>query len=137
MSDKDIVDTLDYRAEHIDFYMDDYGQQYYTIWGGTEIGFGAYNMNYKEDMKSMIDNKLDIITIFPELHKDGIYGAELRWFDNAGWDDIKLTYKGRILWIYDVGKRDRPEAEEWVKEFICDSIPRLYSWKDFWKKEIN
>lgn len=31
MSDKDIVDTLDYRGEHVDFYMDDYGQQYYTI----------------------------------------------------------------------------------------------------------
>ena len=132
---EEVVDSLDYRGEHVDFYMDDYGQQFYTVYDGGEISFGSYNNNYKEDMKYVIDRKLDVITTCPELQKEGIYGAELRWFDNGGWDDIKLTYKSRILWIYDVGRRDRPEAEEWIKEFICESISRLRGWKGFWKKE--
>ncbi len=137
MPDKDIVDTLDYRGKHVDFYMDDYGQQFYTVYDGEEISFGSYNTNYKEDMKYIIDRKLDIITTFPELKKDGIYGAELRWFDNAGWEDIKLTYKGRILLIYLVGGGDRSESEKWIQGFIHDAILRLYSWEDNMKKEIK
>ena len=117
--------------------MDDYGQQFYTVWDGGQISFGSYNTNYIEDMKYLIDKKLDVITTFPELQQEGIYGAELRWFDNGGWDDIKLTYKCRILWIYDVGKRDRPEAEDWIQEFIGNSIAMLRGWKDFWKRQIN
>lgn len=123
MSDKDIVDTLDYRGEHVDFYMDDYGQQFYTVYNGEEISFGSYNTNYKEDMKYVIDRKLDVITIFPELHKEGIYGAELRWFDNSGWDDIKLTYKGRIIQIYTVGNRNAT----YINEFILDAKSKLHN----------
>lgn len=81
----------------------------------------------------MIDNKLDIITIFPELHKEGIYGAELKWFDNGGWDDIKLTYKCRIIRVYTVGNRNAT----YINEFISDAKSELHKWKDFWKKEDN
>ena len=129
----EIIDTLDYRGEHVDFYMDDPGQQIYTVFEGEEIGFGAYNFNYKNDMKYMIDRKLDLITDFPELIQEGVYGAELRWFDNSGWDDIKLTYKGRIIKIYTVGNRNAT----YINEFISDARTELHNWKDFWKKETK
>ena len=132
--EKDKIDeVLDYRGYHVDFYFDDPGQQIYTVFDGEEIGFGAYNSNYIDDMKYIIDNKLDTITNFPELQKEGIYGAELRWFDNAGWDDIKLTYKGRIIHIYTVGNRNAT----YIAEFISDARSELHKWKDFWKKETK
>jgi len=130
---EEIADSLDYRGEHVDFYMDDYGQQFYTVYDGGEISFGTYNKNYKEDMKYIIDRKLDVITTFPELQQEGIYGAELRWFDNGGWDDIKLTYKCRIIHVYTVGNRNAT----YIAEFISDAKSELYKWKDFWKKEDN
>ena len=46
-----INETLDYRGYHVDFYFDDPGQQIYTVFEGEEIGFGAYNSNYIDDMK--------------------------------------------------------------------------------------
>ena len=131
--DNEIIDTLDYREQHIDFYNDDYGQQVYTVWNNENISFGTYNSNYKSDMKYLIDRKLDLITDFPELMPEGIYGAELRWFDNSGWDDIKLTYKGRIIKIYTVGNRNAT----YINEFISDARKELHNWKDFWKKETK
>ena len=107
MNEKDKLDeSLDYRGYHVDFYFDDPGQQIYTVFEGKEIGFGSYNSNYIQDMKYIIDNKLDVVTQFPELKDRGVYGAELRWFDNAGHDDLQLTHRSRIIAIYLMGSRD-------------------------------
>lgn len=101
MSDRKIVDSLDYRKVHVDFYDDDYGQQVYTIWEGKEFGFGAYNLNYKEDMKYLIDEKFDLITRFPELQQERIYGAKLSFFFNGyGYRDIGLYARGRLIKVF-------------------------------------
>jgi len=108
MNKKDKIDEeLDYRGYHVDFYFDDPGQQIYTVFEGEEIGFGAYNSNYIDDMKHIIDNKLDVVTRFPELKDQGVYGAELRWFDNNGYDDLQLTHRSRVIKIYLLDGRDK------------------------------
>ena len=110
MEEKEVCDTLDYRGFHIDFYNDDYGQQVYTFWEGKELGFGTYNFNYKEDMMYLIDDKLDIITRFPELQKESIYGAKLEWFTERNKRDIKLTYKSNLIKIY--RSPEKPDIDE-------------------------
>lgn len=52
-------DILNYRGYEIFFWIDDYGQQMFTLWKDKEIGFGAYNSLYKEDMKYLIDKELN------------------------------------------------------------------------------
>ena len=101
--DMKVVDTLDYRGIHVDFYDDDYGQQVYTYFDNEEIGFGAYNMNYKEDMKYLIDKKLD--TIYEFDLDSGYLGTCISWFDNNGWEDIKITYRTRTLKVINTEKR--------------------------------
>ena len=91
----EIIDSLDYRDVHIDFYIDDPGQQVYTNWEGRIISFGAYNTMYKEDMKSLIDKKLD--TIYEFDINSGYLGTCISWFYNNGWDDIIITYRSRII----------------------------------------
>lgn len=98
-------ESLDYRGFHVDFYLDEHGQQVYTIFNGKEISFGAFNSNYINDMKYVIDNHLDLITTFNNLQAKGVYGGSLWWFDNSGYDDIKLEYRGRIIAIYTLGDR--------------------------------
>ncbi len=94
-----IVDSLDYRGFHVDFYDDDPGQQVYTNWEGRTVGFGAFNLQYKEDMKCLIDEKLDLITRFPEL--ENIHGAKLSWFYNGnGYQDIGLYYRSRLIRVF-------------------------------------
>jgi len=113
----DIVDTLDYRGFHIDFYNDDYGQQVYTIFEGETLNFGAYNTNYIDDMKYVIDNKLDVITNFKSLRKKEIYGAELRWKnDNA----IILTQRGEIKATYNHLNR-KTITKDRIKQIITDA----------------
>jgi len=113
----EIVDSLDYRDVHIDFYNDDPGQQVYTEWEGRTLGFGAYNTMYKEDMKKLIDKKLD--TIY-EFDKDsGYLGTCISWFDNNGWDDIKITYRTRIIKIVLTSK---PRTEVNLTESIIELL---------------
>lgn len=45
----------------------------------------------------MIDEHLDVIT---RDFGDDFHGACLRWFDNAGYRDIKLEYRQRILKVF-------------------------------------
>lgn len=52
---------------------------------------------YKDDMQYIIDEKLDCITRFEDI---GISGAQLRWFDNYGFRDVKLTYRLREIAVY-------------------------------------
>ena len=115
--DMEVIDTLDYRGIHVDFYDDDSGQQVYTFWEGQTKGFGAYNTMYKEDMKGLIDKKLD--TIY-EFDKDsGYLGTCISWYDNNGWDDIKITYRTRIIKIVLTTK---PRAEVNLTENIIELL---------------
>lgn len=101
------VETYTYRGISVDIYNDDYGQQFYCTLFGEEVGFGAFNLNYREDLEYLIDEKLDVITRFPKFR-----GSSLRWFDNGGYRDIKLVYKQRILKIFLVGDPEKVNFEQ-------------------------
>ena len=90
------MDTLEYRGETVKFFSD--AEQVFTSYRGKYIEFGRMNTGYKDDMKLVIDEYLDTITRFEEDPR--LWGAKLTWFQNAGFDDVKLTYRGRIVKIY-------------------------------------
>ena len=125
------VDSLDYRGIHVDFYNDDYGQQVYTYFDNEDIGFGAYNMSYKEDMKYLIDKKLDVITRFTNLRDEGINGCELAYFDNLGYRDIRLTYRLRELQVF-VVDGFVSDMDAYIEELIpkCETILRAHKTKE-------
>ena len=92
------LDSFTYRGITVDFYEDCLGHQVVAMWKDKVIEFGEYNTVYQDDMKLIIDDHLDTITRFsgkPEFH-----GSKLTWFQNGGFRDIKLVYKGRLLKIY-------------------------------------
>lgn len=105
--DSNFVETYTYRGISVDIYNDDYGQQFYCTLFGEEVGFGAFNLNYREDLEYLIDEKLDVITRFPKFH-----GSCLRWFNNGGYRDIKLVYKQRVLKIFLVGNPEMVNFEQ-------------------------
>lgn len=105
--DSNFVETYTYRGISVDIYNDDYGQQFYCTLFGEEVGFGAFNLNYREDLEYLIDEKLDVIARFPKFH-----GSCLRWFNNGGYRDIKLVYKQRLLKIFLVGNPEKVNFEQ-------------------------
>lgn len=99
-----IVDSIDYRGQHLDFYNDDAGQQVYTYlpWNPKEnecIGFGSYNTQYKEDAQHLVDQYLDTIWEYGNDSLD-LWGGKLEFFFNGGYRDIKLTYRRRTLKLF-------------------------------------
>ena len=88
--------VLDYRGYHIEFFPDNEANQMCTIWEDKKVGFGVNNVNYLEDMKRLIDSKLDLIY---EIKNISPY-LRLKYFNNNGNRDIKLEYRGRLLKIY-------------------------------------
>ena len=49
-------------------------------------------------MCRFIDRQLDLITTFPKSPE--FQGAQLEWFNNNGYRDICLKYKGRVIKIF-------------------------------------
>lgn len=98
--DPDYVETVSYRGFDFDVYIDDPGQQYYTEWEGETMSFGAYNSLYREDIKFLVDDKLDTIYTFGSREEIKYFGARLKWFQNAGYRDIGLYYRGRLCRVY-------------------------------------
>lgn len=119
-------DTLNYRGIDVDFYSDDYGRQVYSYLDGIRIDFGTCNTSYKDDMKKIIDQKLDLIKLYPELP-----GMKLEYFQNGSFRDIHLVYKFRELQVYlihpkEVGDKDTEniitfQADKFVSEYIKEN----------------
>lgn len=102
------VSIFKYRGYEVEIFIDDYGQQFYCYLDGEEIGFGAFNTEYKEDLKYLIDKKLDFID-----YVSG--GGILEWFDNGNYRDIKLSYHGRIIKIFLVSGIAKISSEDLEK----------------------
>jgi len=49
-------------------------------------------------MCRFVDRELDLITTFPKSPE--LQGAQMEWFNNNGYRDIRLKYKGRVLKIF-------------------------------------
>ena len=91
-------DTIEYRGFTIDFLSDPAGVQCFGKCNDWLVDLGLNNIYYKEDMSRFIDRQLDLITDFRD--SPNFAGAQLSYFNNNGFRDIKLSYKGRILKIF-------------------------------------
>lgn len=121
MDDK--AGSLDYRGFHVDFYFDDPGQQVYTVFENEMISFGSYNDHWEDDMKYIIDDKLDIIT---RDFGDDFFGAELKWFKNAGHEDIGLYYKMRLIKVYACANRNSVNLDsDALEKLKSDALTQL------------
>lgn len=128
------ADQLDYRGFHVDFYEDPLGKQLFTFWNNQRLDFGTDNINYKDDIKLLIDNKLDVITRFKELQN--IEGAKLEYFQNSTYRDIRLIYQGRILKIY-LQTKDNSLFESALNSLIADAKKTLLYFYNLSLKDQN
>ena len=90
--------TIEYRGQTIEFILNPDGHQVFAKWKDKKIDLGLDNIYYKEDMCRFVDRTLDLITTFPKSPE--LQGAQLEWFNNNGYRDIRLKYKGRVLKIF-------------------------------------
>ena len=102
-------DTIKYRGFTIDFLSDPAGVQCFGKCNDWLVDLGLNNIYYKEDMCRFIDRQLDLITDFRD--SPNFAGAQLSYFNNGGFRDIKLSLKGRILKIFLVAG---PVDETWI-----------------------
>ena len=102
-------DTITYRDQEINFLSDPSGVQCFAQWNGELIDLGLNNIYYKEDVCRFIDRRLDLITEF--LDSPNFIGAKLEYFHNGDYQDIRLSYQGRILKIFLVAG---PVDETWL-----------------------
>lgn len=110
------IDSFSYRGFDIGFYEDTLGHQITAIWNDSLYEFGVYNTtSYKDDMKLIIDDHLDTITRFEE--QPAFRGAKLERFQNAGFSDVRLSYKGRILAVW-----PSPENIELIEDLSVELI---------------
>ena len=127
MDDK--AGSLDYRGFHVDFYFDDPGQQVYAVFENEVISFGSYNENWEDDMKWIIDERLDVIT---QDFGEDYAGTCLRWFDNGGHQDIGLYYKRRLIYVWVTADRNLVDFAvlEKVKQEAADRLKQGFKYKD-------
>lgn len=102
------ISVLNYRGYEIGFWNDDCGQQVFTVWEDKELGFGSYNYNYEDDMKYLIDEKLDKIA--------DDYRWRLSWFYNGYNRDIKLEILNRIIKIWLVEDESKINIDKIIEE---------------------
>lgn len=115
------IDTLEYRGFRVLFYEDISSHQLIAVWENKIYEFGVYNTQAREDMKLIIDDHLDTITRFEE--QPAFYGAKLERFQNAGFWDIRLWYRRRLLAVWpDPVDQERVEAQ--AAELILDELRR-------------
>ena len=117
----DPIDTLEYRGFRVLFYEDLSGHQLIAVWENKIYEFGVYNTQAREDMKLIIDDHLDTLTRFSE--QPAFYGAKLERFQNAGFWDIRLWYRGRLLAVW-TDPVDQERVESQAVELILDELRR-------------
>jgi len=97
MEEERPIETIEYRGYSVPVYIDDYSQSYWCVIDNEEIGLGTYNFRYEDDIRYLVDSKLDTIDL-----PDKISGARLSWFFNGinGDRDIQLSYRTRVVKIW-------------------------------------
>lgn len=124
------IDTLEYRGFRVDFYEDVSGHQLIAVWENNIFEFGVYNTQAREDMKLIIDDHLDTITRFEE--QPAFYGAKLERFQNAGFSDIRLIYRGRLLKVWvNPSPQELPIIENSASEALIDELRRRKSSQNY------
>ena len=116
------IDTLEYRGFKINLYEDREGRQLVAIWQNQLLELGRDNTVYQDDLRMVIDDHLDTISRFEDY--PNLYGSKLEYFQNAGFRDAKLSYRGRILKIYTIGNSCNEET------LIQDALFSLLRYKN-------
>ena len=91
-------DSIEYRGEEINFLSSVDGVQCFAQCRGKLIDLGLNNIYYKEDICKYVDRELDLISDFRNC--PNFTGAKLEYFNNSGFRDIRLCYRGRILKVF-------------------------------------
>lgn len=117
------IDTLEYRGFKVNLYEDREGRQLVAIWQNQLLELGRDNTVYQDDLKMVIDDHLDTISRFKNY--PNLYGSKLEYFQNAGFRDIRLVYRGRILKIYTIGDNCIDE-----KAVVQDALFSLLRYKN-------
>ena len=91
-------DSIKYREQIVDFLSDPAGVQCFAKWNNELLDLGLNNIYYKEDMCRFLDRRLDLITDFRNC--PNFVGAELEYFNNGNYRDVRLKYKGRVLKVF-------------------------------------
>lgn len=116
------IDTFEYRGFKVNLYEDREGRQLVAIWQNQLLELGRDNTVYQDDLKMVIDDHLDTISRFEDY--PNLHGSKLEYFQNAGFRDAKLSYKGRILKIYTIGNSCNEET------LIQDALFSLLRYKN-------
>ena len=117
------IDTLEYRGFRVLFYEDISGHQLISVWENKIYEFGVYNTQAREDMKLIIDDHLDTITRFEG--QPAFYGAKLEHFQNGGFSDVRLVYRGRVLGVWpEPSDCELKPIEEEAVERLLDELRR-------------
>ena len=106
------IDTVEYRGIKVNLYEDGFGRQIVAVWQNNLIEFGRDNTSYRDDLKMIIDDHLDTVSRFEEY--PNLYGSKLEYFQNSGFRDLRLSYRGRILKIYLL--QGNPDIEKLKRE---------------------
>ena len=91
-------EVIEYRGKTVEFLSDVSGDQYFARVDNEIIDLGYHPISVKETIQRFIDRRLDLISNFRNY--EDFTGAELSYFNNGGYRDIKLSYKGRLLKVY-------------------------------------
>ena len=92
-------ETIEYREQIVDLLSDLCGDNYYFKWNNNIIDLGIHPVDVKKTVCAFLDRRLDLISTFSEYGPE-FEGAYLSYFNNSGYRDIVLRYKGRILRVF-------------------------------------
>lgn len=107
-------DTIYYRGYEINFLSDPAGVQCVGQWEDLIVDLGVNNIYYKEDMCKFVDRRLDFITDFRDA--PNFVGAKLEWFNNGGFRDIRLLYRGRVIKVFLVLNEHLVDIDQLITE---------------------
>ena len=92
-------EVINYRNYEIPIISDLQGDYFYFKWNNEIVDLGYHPVDTKETICAFIDRKLDLISNFSSLGPE-YEGACLRYFNNEGYRDVKLSYRGRVIKIF-------------------------------------
>ena len=91
-------EVISYRDKTVEFLSDISGDYYFARIDGELVDLGYHPVATKETIQKFIDRRLDLITEFRDY--PDLEGSILTYFNNGGFRDIVLKYKGRLLKIF-------------------------------------
>ena len=110
---EDLITTVSYRGFTVPIYRDSNLKICYTILGGKVLFFKHDWPECKHDLEGSIDHNLNLLA---EVSSE----AWLEQFQNGGYTDVRLVYKGRTLKVFLVQK-DHILSEEDLNKLINES----------------